>query len=315
MNVHDMRDHPEKKLTPTVLVTGLRGFTGHYLGTALRACGARVVGLVQGSAQGADEIACDLTDARAVRAAVALVRPTQVVHLAALAFVGHVDARAFYDVNLFGTLNLLEALADLPGVMDAPLSKVLIASSANVYGTPEVEVISEAVCPAPVNHYACSKLAMEHMARTWMERLPIVIARPFNYTGVGQDEKFLIPKIVNHFKRRAPLIELGNLDVARDFSDVRDVVAAYLGLLDAPQSTGQTVNVCSGKAHALRDVLALASRISGHALAVRVNPAFVRTNEISVLRGSHDKLTQTTGFEPRFALNDTLNWMLNSDPV
>ena len=315
MNAHDMRGHPEKKLTQTVLITGLRGFTGHYLGTALRACGARVVGLVQGSAQGADEIACDLTDARAVRAAVALVRPTQVVHLAALAFVGHVDARAFYDVNLFGTLNLLEALADLPGVMDAPLSKVLIASSANVYGTPEVEVISEAVCPAPVNHYACSKLAMEHMARTWMERLPIVIARPFNYTGVGQDEKFLIPKIVNHFKRRAPLIELGNLDVARDFSDVRDVVAAYLGLLDAPQSTGQTVNVCSGKAHALRDVLAMASTISGHTLDVRVNPAFVRTNEISVLRGSHDKLTQTTGFEPRFALNDTLNWMLNSDPV
>ena len=315
MNAHDMRGHPEKKLTQTVLITGLRGFTGHYLGTALRACGARVVGLVQGSAQGADEIACDLTDARAVRAAVALVRPTQVVHLAALAFVGEADTRAFYDVNLFGTLNLLEALADLPGVMDAPLSKVLIASSANVYGTPEVEVISEAVCPAPVNHYACSKLAMEHMARTWMERLPIVIARPFNYTGVGQDEKFLIPKIVNHFKRRAPLIELGNLDVARDFSDVRDVVAAYLGLLDAPQSTGQTVNVCSGKAHALRDVLAMASTISGHTLDVRVNPAFVRTNEISVLRGSHDKLTQTTGFEPRFALNDTLNWMLNSDPV
>ena len=315
MNAHDMRGHPEKKLTQTVLITGLRGFTGHYLGTALRACGARVVGLVQGSAQGADEIACDLTDARAVRAAVALVRPTQVVHLAALAFVGEADTRAFYDVNLFGTLNLLEALADLPGVMDAPLSKVLIASSANVYGTPEVEVISESVCPAPVNHYACSKLAMEHMARTWMERLPIVIARPFNYTGVGQDEKFLIPKIVNHFKRRAPLIELGNLDVARDFSDVRDVVAAYLGLLDAPQSTGQTVNVCSGKAHALRDVLAMASTISGHTLDVRVNPAFVRTNEISVLRGSHDKLTQTTGFEPRFALNDTLNWMLNSDPA
>ena len=315
MNAHDMRGHPEKKLTQTVLITGLRGFTGHYLGTALRACGARVVGLVQGSAQGADEIACDLTDARAVRAAVALVRPTQVVHLAALAFVGEADTRAFYDVNLFGTLNLLEALADLPGVMDAPLSKVLIASSANVYGTPEVEVISEAVCPAPVNHYACSKLAMEHMARTWMERLPIVIARPFNYTGVGQDEKFLIPKIVNHFKRRAPLIELGNLDVARDFSDVRDVVAAYLGLLDAPQSTGQTVNVCSGKAHALRDVLAMASTISGHTLDVRVNPAFVRTNEISVLRGSHDKLTQATGFEPHFALNDTLNWMLNSDPV
>ncbi len=314
MNAHDMRGHPEKKLTQTVLITGLRGFTGHYLGTALRACGARVVGLVQGSAQGADEIACDLTDARAVRAAVALVRPTQVVHLAALAFVGHVDARAFYDVNLFGTLNLLEALADLPGVMDAPLSKVLIASSANVYGTPEVEVISEAVCPAPVNHYACSKLAMEHMVRTSFEHLPVVITRPFNYTGVGQDEKFLIPKVVSHFKRRAAFIELGNLDVSRDFSDVRDVAVVYAALLlDAHGVEGLTLNVCSGQAHSLRDVLAMAEGISGHAMEVRVNPAFVRANEVPRLLGSGRKLQERAGLSPHIPLEKTLRWMLNGE--
>jgi len=308
--MHVMRDQAEKKLIQTVLITGLRSFTGHYLGAALRARGARVVGLVQGIPQGADEIACDLTDAQAVRAAVAQVRPTHVVHLAALSFVGHADARAFYDVNLFGTLNLLEALAGL----GAPPNKVLIASSANVYGAPGVEVISEAVCPAPVNHYACSKLAMEHMVRTWMDRLPIVMTRPFNYTGVGQDEKFLIPKIVSHFKRRAPVVELGNLDVARDFSDVRDVVDAYTALLDGPVQ-GEVFNICSGKAVALREVIAAMNALAGYAIEVRVNPAFVRANEIPVLRGSHEKLTQATGFAPRFALNDTLYWMLNSDPV
>ena len=299
---HTAAHHPNQ----TLLITGLRGFTGHYLGAALRAQGARVVGLVQGEPQGADEIACDLTDAQSVHAAVAQVRPTQVVHLAALAFVGHADARAFYDVNLFGTLNLLEALAAL----DVPPRKLLIASSANVYGTPGVEVIDEGVCPAPVNHYACSKLAMEHMARTWMERLPIVMARPFNYTGVGQDEKFLIPKIVSHFKRRGSVIELGNLDVARDFSDVRDVVAAYLGLLDAPQSTGQTVNVCSGHAYALREVLAMASALSGHALEVRVNPAFVRANEVPRLTGNPALLRELTGHVAQRPLEDTLRWML-----
>lgn len=144
---------------PTILVTGMRGFTGQYLAAALRARGARVLGLVQGAARDADEIACDLADAQAVRTAVALAHPTHVAHLAALAFVGHGDARAFYDVNLFGTFNLLEALATL----DAPPQRVLIASSANVYGTPAVEVIDESVCPAPVNHYANSKLAMEHI--------------------------------------------------------------------------------------------------------------------------------------------------------
>ena len=310
MSVHDLHDHAEKPLMQTVLITGLRGFTGHYLATALRTRGTRVLGLVQEAPQGADEIACDLTDAPAVREAVALVRPTHVAHLAALAFVGHGDARAFYDVNLFGTLNLLEALATL----DAPPQRVLIASSANVYGTPDVEVIDESVCPAPVNHYACSKLAMEHMVRTSFERLPVVITRPFNYTGVGQDAKFLIPKIVSHFKRRAPFIELGNLDVSRDFSDVRDVAAVYAALLlDARGVEGQTLNVCSGQAHSLRDVLAMAEGISGHAMEVRVNPAFVRANEVPRLLGSGRKLQERAGLSPHIPLEKTLRWMLNGE--
>lgn len=297
-------------MSTTVLVTGLRGFTGRYLGAALRARGLRVVGLVQGEVQNPDEVACNLTDAAAVREAVARVAPAYVAHLAALAFVGHGDARAFYDVNLFGTLNLLETLA---GLSQAP-SKVLIASSANVYGTPGIEVIDESVCPAPVNHYACSKLAMEHMARTFFERLPIVLTRPFNYTGLGQDEKFLIPKIVSHFKRRAPFIELGNLEVSRDFSDVRDVVATYVALLlDAPGVEGQTFNVCSGRAHSLREVLDTAERLSGHSLEIRVNPAFVRSNEVPRLLGSGLKLKQITGLSPQIPLEQTLRWMLSGE--
>jgi nucleoside-diphosphate-sugar epimerase len=293
----------------TVLITGLRGFTGHYLAAALRANGARVVGLVQGSPQSSEEIACELTDAQAVHVAVEQVRPTHVVHLAALAFVGHADARAFYDVNLFGTLNLLEALAALP---ELP-RKVLIASSANIYGTPGVEVIDESVCPAPVNHYACSNLAMEHMVRTWFDRLPIVMTRPFNYTGIGQDEKFLIPKIVSHFKRHAAKIELGNLDVSRDFSDVRDVAAAYMGLLESDVRS-DVFNVCSGQAYALLDVLRMMTEISGHAIEVRVNPAFVRANEIPVLRGEPRKLQARTGHAHRIPLRDTLQWMYTSAP-
>ena len=295
---------------PTVLITGLRGFTGHYLGAALRARGARVVGLVQGPPEGANEIACDLTDPNAVREAVASVQPTHIAHLAALSFVGHGDGRAFYDVNLFGTLNLLAAIA----AKGTPPHRVLIASSANVYGTPDVEVIDETVCPAPVNHYACSKLAMEHMVRTWFDRLPIVITRPFNYTGAGQDEKFLIPKIVSHFKRNAPVIELGNLDVSRDFSDVRDVAAMYVALLlDAVDVEGQTLNVCSGQAHSLRDVLAMAQRISGHAMEVRVNPAFVRANEVPRLLGSGRKLQQYIGLSPQIPLEQTVRWMVKGD--
>lgn len=292
----------------TALITGLQGFTGRYMAQTLRARGLRVVGLVQGRSQGDDERACDLTDAAAVRHAVAEVQPHYVVHLAALAFVGHGDSRAFYDVNLFGTLNLLDALAALPHVP----AKVLIASSANVYGTPGIEVIDESVCPAPVNHYACSKLAMEHMVHTWFDRLPIVITRPFNYTGVGQDEKFLIPKIVSHFRRRASVIELGNLHVSRDFSDVRDVVSAYMALLESA-ARGVTVNVCSGQDVSLGEVLDLMAKIAGYTIDVQVNPAFVRANEIARLRGSNALLRQIVGYQPAHTFKNTLAAMYHAE--
>lgn len=287
-----------------VLVTGAGGFTGRHLVPALQAAGYRVVGLGKEGSPADTDVDCDLRDPRAVRETVAAVRPTHVVHLAALAFVAHADERAFYDVNLFGCLHLLDALHALPQVP----RKVLIASSANVYGTPGVETIDEAVCPAPVNHYACSKLAMEHMVRTWFGRLPIVLARPFNYTGVGQSESFLIPKIVKHFTQRAERIQLGNLDVSRDFSDVRDVVSAYVALLES-EVHSETFNVCSGRAVALREVLQMMTGLTGHAPRVEVDPALVRRNEIAVLRGSCQKLSHAVGFAPRYRLEQTLAWM------
>lgn len=290
-----------------VLITGYNGFTGHYMATRLRRPGVEVIGLVNGSTAGPAEIHGDLTDSDETRRIVASVKPTHAIHLAAISNVTHGDARAFYDVNVFGTLNLLEALAAL----DRKPDRVLLASSAHVYGTPAVETIDETMCPHPVNHYGNSKLAMENMARTWMDRLPIVIARPFNYSGPGQDEaRFVIPKVIGHLKRRAPILELGNLNVARDFSDVLDVVEAYTRLLDSAAAVGQTVNVCSGNAYALRSVLDMAFEIAGFAPEIRVNPALVRSNEMLKLTGDCARLWQLTGFKPSIPMADTLRRML-----
>ncbi|CDF86804.1 NAD-dependent epimerase/dehydratase [Pseudomonas knackmussii B13] len=292
---------------PTVLLTGASGFTGHYMIQALQQQGCTVIGLGSAATQADETLACDLTDAASVAKAVAHARPDWVVHLAALSFVGHADQEAFYRVNVFGTQNLLEALANLP----TPPPRVLIASSANIYGSPGIEVIDERICPAPVNHYGFSKLAMEHMSATWFERMPIVLARPFNYTGPGQDERFLIPKIVSHFAAGKSTIELGNIDVSRDFSDVRDVVGAYMGLLRSPAS-GLRVNVCSGRAIALREVISLMEDIAGYRIDVQVNPAFVRTNEIKVLRGENDLLKELTGQVPQRSLKSTLKDMYDT---
>ncbi|QRY80147.1 GDP-mannose 4,6-dehydratase [Pseudomonas sp. PDNC002] len=290
---------------PTALVTGASGFTGRYMIDALKKRGFKVVGFGSEITNADETLACDLTDAAAVQAAVEKAQPDWVVHLAALAFVGHADQEAFYRVNVFGTLNLLAALGEQK---KAP-QRILIASSANIYGTPGVELISEDICPAPVNHYACSKLAMEHMVATWADRLPIVIARPFNYTGPGQDERFLIPKIVGHFARNEASIELGNLDVSRDFSDVRDVVEAYVRLLDT-EVAGEPVNICTNRATSLREIIGLMEDIAGYRITVAVNPAFVRANEIPTLRGDNRRLFAATGFAPKADLRHTLEDML-----
>jgi nucleoside-diphosphate-sugar epimerase len=287
------------------LITGLRGFTGYYVAAELTAAGYRVFGTVlPGEQTGPDIFEVDLCDRKAVTAMVEQVQPDVVVHLAAIAFVAHCDAELMYRVNVAGTRNLLEALA----AARHQSSAVLLASSANIYGNADVKLIDENVPPAPANDYAVSKLAMEYMARLWMDRLPIIIARPFNYSGRGQAENFLLPKIVSHFRRGERKIELGNLAIARDFSDVRTVAVAYRRLLAAAPS-GQAFNICSGQSYSLGAVIDTVASLAGYRIDVEVNPAFVRSNDVLSLAGNNDKLTSVVGALEPIPLVETLRWM------
>jgi nucleoside-diphosphate-sugar epimerase len=290
---------------PRALLTGCHGFTGRYVACELEAAGYTVIGLAHdGDPPREGVLRANLLDRDAVRRAIDEARADVVVHLAAISFVAHGDADEIYRVNVVGTRNLLAALADA----DAKPRSVVLASSANVYGNAAVEPITEDTPPAPANDYAVSKLAMEYVARLWMERLPITLVRPFNYTGVGQSEHFLIPKIVAHFRRGDKIIELGNTDVSRDFSDVRDVARAYATIV-AHAPTAAVINVCSGTAHSLDEVLAMMARIAGYGIEVRINPAFVRANEVKRLVGSNGRLREITGLAPSIRLEDTLRWM------
>lgn len=297
-------------------MTGAAGFTGRYLAKALNEAGYEVHGLVHRSPalpiEGLVSVhEVDLSDAVHLQALVHEVRPHKVAHLAAIAFVAHGDVDAIYRTNVVGSHHLLDALVSAKDKGIAPLDAVLLASSANVYGNSTEGVVTEETLPAPANSYAVSKLAMEYVAHLYSARLPLVLSRPFNYTGVGQSDNFLIPKIVNHIRRRASSIELGNLHVARDFSDVRMVVEYYRRLLEMPAAVGQTLNVCSGSAYTLNEVLTMAQEIAGHSLDVRVNPAFVRANEVKQLMGSRARLDAVVGPVPQISLSDTLRWMLD----
>jgi len=278
-----------------ILLTGADGFTGRHFQHKAHALGHEVIALK-----------ADLLDAAAVFSEVQVALPNHVLHLAGVSAVTHADEEAFYRVNLFGTQNLLKALCALPV---GP--KVLLASSANVYGNALVSPVSEEYCPKPVNHYAISKLAMELMSASFAQQLPIVIGRPFNYTGVGHDNRFVVPKIIEHFQKRASLIELGNLDVLREYNDVRMVCQAYLDLLLLGQP-GETYNIASGRAVSLRTIISTLEDLTQHTMNVEVNPAFVRANDIAILSGSPAKIEALLGPLNHPSLEDTLSWMVNS---
>lgn len=299
-----MASHSESRVA---LVTGAAGFTGRYVTRAFQRAGYRVVGWGNRAVEAAHvDSLVELTDPFQVERALKDVQPDVVVHLAGIAFVAHQDIGSIYQVNILGARNLL---AGLQQCAKQP-SKVLLASSANIYGNVG-GVLDERRAPLPANDYAVSKIAMEYMCRQFHETLPITVVRPFNYTGVGQSEAFLIPKIVSHFQRREPVIELGNINVGRDFNDVRNVAESYLRLATEGRD-GEAYNLCTGVEHKLADVIAMMAKIAGYDIEVKVNPAFVRRNEVHTLVGDPAKLHAAIGEMPVIQLASTLQWMYES---
>lgn len=294
-------------------ITGINGFTGRYLAAELAGAGYEVYGLSHTAIEceifGVKQVfSCDLNDTQTLEKIISEVRPDVVAHLAAIAFVAYGDVEEIYRTNVVGSRNLLDILAR-SGIS---FQSVLVASSANVYGNATAGVLNERAVFAPANDYAVSKVSMEYMAQLYQERLPLIIVRPFNYTGIGQSGNFLLPKIVNHVRSAAPVIELGNLDVSRDFSDVRTVVQYYRLLLENSKAKNQVFNVCSSKAYTLNEVLTMVREISQQQFDVRVNPAFVRANEVKTLIGDNTKLIATVGELKAFSLNETLKSMIEA---
>ncbi|ORT71899.1 GDP-mannose 4,6-dehydratase [Pseudomonas mosselii] len=286
----------------TVLITGLSGFTGAHLAHRLIADGWRIVGLGGRRLEcEAEHLEADLNDTERLTEWVREVKPSHVIHLAALAHVTSSDALSYYRVNVLGTESLLTALQN----SSVALEKVVIASSANIYGNALVSPIVENSEPRPMNHYALSKLAMEALVRKWFDRFPILVTRPFNYTGAGQSEAFVFAKIVAAFARRQAELKLGNLDVSRDLSDVCYVAEAYARLLEC-DAQGQFVNICSGRSVSLLQVIDAMAAIAGYRPQVRVDPAFVRADEVKELYGSPSKLYGLVGELEVPELHETL---------
>jgi nucleoside-diphosphate-sugar epimerase len=245
-------------------------------------------------------------DIKGLEAEVKSVRPSYCIHLAGIAFSQHSDIRELYNVNLIGTINLLSSICN----NQLALKSVLIASSGMMYHHADGGLLSEGSAVLPHNHYSASKLAMEYAANIYRGSLPLIIARPFNYTGVNQSDSFLIPKIVNHFKAMKSPLKIGNKGFYREFNDVRDVARIYTDLILRVKSHSTPINVCSGVGICVSDVIGLCEKISGFKIQTEVDPRFVREGEPHKIIGDNTLLKTLIPVKTPFNIHETLSWML-----
>ena len=299
-----------------VLVTGAAGFAGTWLVRALLADGHTVVAASQDgtssaalSGAGAEWTAMDVTSAESVEAALERAGPQQVYHLAGQASVAGSfgDPLGTWDVNATGTLRLAQALPEAV--------RLLVVSSAEVYGVvpDDEQPIGEDRPLRPCNPYAASKAAAEMAAL--QARGPVVVARSFNHTGPGQDERFALASFARQLAEIRqghcePVLRVGNLSARRDLLDVRDVARAYVRLMDEGEA-GQVYNVCSGHAVSMSDAVEQLIALSGTGARLEVDPERVRPVDVPLLCGSGARL-RALGWAPGIAFHDTLADLLGS---
>jgi len=292
------------------LVTGADGFVGRWLTEHLRASGDEVwcaTGAAAGN--GPRTRAVELTDPASVAAMVRWARPDAIYHLGAVAFgpdatagIGHA-----IDVTVRGTAFLLDAAAREP---DPP--RVLIPSSSEVYGSVGAEPITESHPVAPVNLYGATKASQEALGLAFhrSDRLRVCVARAFNHIGPGQRTSFVVPSFAAQLAELAAgrgegVIRVGNLSAERDFTDVRDVVRAYR-LIVAGDHAGEPLNVASGSAVSMREVLDELIATSGLEVEVVVAPERLREVDVPVVIGSAERLRSLTDWRPEHAIAATI---------
>ncbi|MEI2794938.1 GDP-mannose 4,6-dehydratase [Pseudoxanthomonas sp. F11] len=293
-----------------LLVTGMSGFVGAHVAEAVSR------GVFGGNVQliGTPPL-WDVRDSEAVRSWVVDSKPDGVIHLAAQSFV----PRSFeapvetFDINLGGTLNLLQGLSAV-----GFCGRLLYVSSGDIYGRVPLDEmpVSEIRMPEPRSPYAVSKWAAEQLCLQWhrSEGVDVVVARPFNHVGPGQDHRFAVPsmaaQIIGCLEGRQDAVHVGNIDVTRDFTDVRDVVRAYASLLSRGKG-GQTYVVGSGVERSLRSIFKDMCRIAGVDPPLITDPARVRSSEQTRMCADPSRLRADTGWEPIIPFDRTLSEILN----
>ncbi len=301
-----------------VLITGAEGFVGQYLTAHLREKSYEVYALhllpVSTRFKGVKYERCDILSYRDLREIVAAIRPEGIFHLAAISAVGFSFSHPeeTLKVNFCGTYNLLRA------VVESSLSpRIIFISSADVYGrVKERRPIREESELRPVSPYGLSKVLVEECAQIfWREKgVELVILRPFSHTGVGQREDFVFPYCAKRIAEiekgiGSKFLVLGNLNVRRDYLDVRDVVSAY-ELAFRCARPGEVYNIATGKPLLIKEGVRFLLSLAKRPIKLSVSPRRRRQYDIPYLSGDSKKFQQETGWRPKRDIKETLKDLL-----
>jgi len=296
------------------LITGIEGFVGPYLAKVLlekkhAVCGTYLNGVTK-KIDDVDYFHLDVTDKKEAASVISKIRPDYIFHLAGFSSVSSSwkNPERCFIVNVEGTRNLLDA------VLAAKISpKILIVSSAEVYGKPVKLPITEDHPTNPASPYAKSRLEQEKVVLEYVKKgIKAIISRSFNHTGSGQAPTFVCASFAYQIARikkglQEPVIKTGDLSIQRDFTDVRDVVKAYV-LAVEKCTIGEIYNICSGKVYSIKEILDMLIQISGKKdILVVKDPEKARPVDIPVLSGSNSKISLLSGWVPTIDMHSTLD--------
>jgi GDP-4-dehydro-6-deoxy-D-mannose reductase len=300
-----------------ILITGGTGFVGTHLVRFLESPDSQIFVLASGTGSahepGVQYHEVDIRDAEMVRSVVREANPDRIYHLAGITAVGvsWANPRLTYEVNVLGAQNLFDAAMNLP----VP-PRILNISTSQVYA-PAQGILTEESPLRPDNPYAASKAMAELLAFQYLDRAPggIITARSFNHTGSGQPPSFVLPSIAKQFAEiesgfRPPKLNLGNIALKRDFTDVRDVVRAY-GLLLEKGRTSEVYNVCSGVPVLISDIIDTLQAITGINVTIEIGADKVRPKEVAEIYGDPGRLQSDTGWRRQISLERTVEDVLN----
>ena len=279
-----------------VLITGINGFVGRYITKELlNYSDIEIMGFdcnitnSFGNRVGIKQI--NLLDKDNLNKAVCEFKPTSTIHLAGIASPVYGNVGELYDINVHGSENLLNVLYDVC----EPNTRVVLTSTAGVYGNSGKEFITEDTPYNPENHYSFSKMIVEYIAKKYQDKLDVKIIRPFNIIGVGQNENFLVPKLVKAFASKQPTLSIGNMNTYRDFVDAEYAAKIFVKAALAQSMEYDVMNICAGHGTTGNDILSVLKEITNYSPNIEVNPAFVRKNEIMRLVGDPTKCKSFMG--------------------